>query len=326
MKKFNGKNSAWCVTDGSAGMINQVMGLANAMQTRFELKAVDLKFPWNTLPVGLLPISKGIFKNLNLFNISNPPKYLISCGRKSVYLSLYLKRKLGNKIFTIHIQNPKVNSKKFDLVVVPKHDNLRGANVINTYLAINHINQGIIESNVQKFKEDFRNIEQPICTVLVGGKSNNYLFDQTAVQNLSDKLQKILNENNIKLVIIFSRRTNQFIINHLIEKFGNSHIVWTDKRNPYVALLGLSKFIICTSDSVSMISEAIYSKKSVFIFRLNSEKKNNRIENFNNELLSKGYAKLVPDYLEEFSHNYKNETEEVAKKIYQIYTDRNDVN
>ena len=56
MKKFNGKNSAWCVTDGSAGMINQVMGLANAMQTRFELKTVDLKFPWNTLPVGLLPI------------------------------------------------------------------------------------------------------------------------------------------------------------------------------------------------------------------------------------------------------------------------------
>ena len=48
-------------------------------------------------------------------------------------------------------------------------------------------------------------------------------------------------------------------------EFGDSHISWNEVNNPYIALLGLSKFIICTSDSVSMISEAIYSRKSVFI-------------------------------------------------------------
>jgi len=84
-------------------------------------------------------------------------------------------------------------------------------------------------------------------------------------------------------------------------------------------LLGLSKFIICTSDSVSMISEAIYSEKSVFIYRLKSSKKNNRIENFINSVLEKGFIKLIPNLIEEFNHNYQNETEEVARRIQQMY-------
>ena len=71
-----------------------------------------------------------------------------------------------------------------------------------------------------------------------------------------------------------------------------------------------------------MISEAIYSKKSVFIYRLKSSKKNNRIESFINSILDKGFAKLIPNFMEEFSNNYKNETEEVARKIHQMYIEK----
>ena len=38
-------------------------------------------------------------------------------------------------------------------------------------------------------------------------------------------------------------------------------------------------------------------------------------------MLDKGFIKLIPNLIEEFSHNYKNETEEVARRIYQMYTD-----
>ena len=40
---------AWCLTDGSAGMISQVKGLADALNLNFEQKTIDLKFPWNNL-------------------------------------------------------------------------------------------------------------------------------------------------------------------------------------------------------------------------------------------------------------------------------------
>ena len=319
MEKFNKHIRAWCVTDGSAGMNSQVRGLAEALKVNYELKTIDLRFPWNILPVGIFPIYPIIFQNLSRINLSNTPNILITCGRQSVYFSLYLKRKLGSKIFNIHIQNPRVNLSEFDLVIAPTHDNLKNPNVISTDLAINHINSEIIESNIELFKNDFSNTDLPICRILVGGKSRNYIFDRKALEDLTAKLKNLQSNNKIKLIILSSRRTDQFIIDHLDNEFGDSHISWNEDNNPYIALLGLSKFIICTSDSVSMISEAIYSKKSVFIYRLKSSKKNNRIENFINSVLDKGFIKLIPNLIEEFSHNYKNETEEVARRIHQMY-------
>jgi len=319
MEKFNKHIRTWCVTDGSAGMNSQVRGLAEALNVNYELKTINLRFPWNILPVGIVPIYPIIFKNLSRIKLSSMPNILITCGRQSVYFSLYLKQKLGNKIFNIHIQNPRVNPNKFDLVIAPGHDNLENSNVISTDLAINHINSKIIETNVKLFKQNFSNIDLPICCILIGGKSRNYIFDIKALEDFIAKLKNLQSKNKIKLIILSSRRSDQFIIDHLDKEFGDSHIHWNQDNNPYIALLGLSKFIICTSDSVSMISEAIYSKKSVFIYRLKSLKRNNRIENFIDTVLEKGFVKLIPNFIEEFNHNYQNETEEVARTIHQMY-------
>ena len=36
-------------------------------------------------------------------------------------------------------------------------------------------------------------------------------------------------------------------------------------------------------------------------------------------MLKKGFVKLISNSIEEFTHNYKNETEEVARRIQQLY-------
>ena len=64
MDSFNRENSAWCITDGSAGMVSQVKGLALAMKLDYTLKEVKLNFPWNILPVGIVPILSSAFSNL----------------------------------------------------------------------------------------------------------------------------------------------------------------------------------------------------------------------------------------------------------------------
>ena len=87
---------AWCLTDGSAGMISQVKGLADALNLNFEQKTIDLKFPWNKLPVGILPPSKIIFNNYRQISLESniPPDIIISCGKRSIYASLHLKKSL----------------------------------------------------------------------------------------------------------------------------------------------------------------------------------------------------------------------------------------
>ena len=89
MKKNN--KIFWIVTDGSQGMISQAKGLAQQFSTNIKEIKTELIFPWSKLQPGILPIFNWIFKNK--FNLSIMPNVVISCGRKSVYTSLFLKRR-----------------------------------------------------------------------------------------------------------------------------------------------------------------------------------------------------------------------------------------
>ena len=56
---------------------------------------------------------------------------IISCGRKSVIPSIFLKKNSNKKIVNIHIQNPKSINKNFDFVVAPDHDSIRWTQCFN---------------------------------------------------------------------------------------------------------------------------------------------------------------------------------------------------
>ena len=312
---------AWCLTDGSAGMISQVKGLADALNLNFEQKTIDLKFPWNKLPVGILPPSKIIFNNYRQISLESniPPDIIISCGKRSIYASLHLKKSLKNKVFSIHIQNPKINPAHFDLVVAPAHDNLKGKNVLQTDLALNHINKRLLSKEAELYAAQFSKIEKPICAIFLGGQNRNYRFDMSVVKVLADQVDKIIKNNDIQLYILFSRRTDEFIIEYLKERFLDQNIIWNGEGNPYLALMKFSKYLICTADSVSIISESISSTKPVYIFKLPSLKKNNRIEKFITMLLQKNYARLLGEELEDFTNSYENETFQVARMIEERY-------
>ena len=94
------KKNILVLTDGSEGMISQVIGLAKQISPKINSIKTKILLPWNNIQPGILPIYSWVFKN-NL-NISPKPEIIISCGRKSVYLSIYLKKKYKNAI-TIHI-------------------------------------------------------------------------------------------------------------------------------------------------------------------------------------------------------------------------------
>ena len=120
------------LTQGMHGMISQVEGLAKAMDLTYKHQTIKLKPFWNFMPPKISPISENLVKNKFVCD----SKIIISCGRKSVIPSIALKKRLGKEIFTIHIQNPKVSYKHFDLIVSPEHDNIKGDNVITTTGAI----------------------------------------------------------------------------------------------------------------------------------------------------------------------------------------------
>ena len=130
------------LTEGMHGMISQAEGLAKVLDLDFIHEKIELGTFWKLLPPKITPVKSFVFNN----SIDHNVDIVISCGRKSVIPSIYLKQKFKNKILNIHIQEPKVSLKNFDFIVVPEHDGLTGANVLNSkgaihYLTIDELNQ-----------------------------------------------------------------------------------------------------------------------------------------------------------------------------------------
>ena len=131
MKKLKGL----LLTEGMHGMISQVEGLAKALDLDFIHEKIELNDFWKSLPPKLTPIKDYVFKN----EINGGFDIVISCGRKSVVPSIYLKQKYKNKILNIHIQEPNVSLDNFDFIVAPEHDGLIGDNVLTSKGAIHYL-------------------------------------------------------------------------------------------------------------------------------------------------------------------------------------------
>ena len=76
------------LTQGMHGMISQVEGLAKALDIDFTHHKVELNNFWKIVPPKLTPISQNVYKKINEHDFDA----IISCGRKSVIPSIYLKK------------------------------------------------------------------------------------------------------------------------------------------------------------------------------------------------------------------------------------------
>ena len=82
------KTKALLLTQGMHGMISQVEGLAKALNINFTHRKVELKSFWKFIPPSLTPKSNISFKEFEIPDFD----LIISCGRKSVIPSIYLKK------------------------------------------------------------------------------------------------------------------------------------------------------------------------------------------------------------------------------------------
>ena len=81
------------LTEGMHGMISQVEGLAKALDLEFIHEKIELNNFWKLFPPKLTPVQKFVFKNKLIKNFD----VVISCGRKSVISSIFLKKKYKKK-------------------------------------------------------------------------------------------------------------------------------------------------------------------------------------------------------------------------------------
>ena len=299
------------LTEGMHGMISQVEGLAKALDIEFTHQKVELNSFWKMIPPNLTPISKVVFKKIDApdFDI------IISCGRKSVIPSIYLKKNSNKKIFNIHIQNPKVSLNNFDFIIAPEHDSLKGKNVITSKGAIHYLTRDEIKNN-HSYLEEKLDKQKDYLLLVLGGPNKYYDYDDQNLINIFDMIKKVLSVNNLQLIVIPSMRTPNKTINLADEILGKENLVITkiDKK-AYLSGLSLAKYIIVTCDSTSMISEAAITGKPIYIADIPAKKNDRRFKIFR-ELFSKlNITKNLNEKLEIWNYKSLNETARIAEEI-----------
>lgn len=293
----------WVLTEGATGMVNQALALTDALGlTPIVKRAAPRGWP------ATLPLWLGLPALDHLAPASDPlappwPRLLIACGRKSIGLALAIKRASGGQCFTVYVQDPLIDPTRFDLVIAPRHDRVRGPNVMLTRGAPSRITAARLAEARAHFDDLLRPIPRPLIAVLLGGRTRRHPFKPAEATALGRKLADLSTTQGAGLAITASRRTPPESLAALRAAIGARAGLFYDGAgvNPYLGLLAHADAIVVTSDSVNMISDACSTGRPVLIARLEGQP-SHRLRNFLSGLEEDGYIRWFEDRLEGYSY------------------------
>ena len=298
------------LTEGMHGMISQVEGLAKALELDFIHEKIELNNFWKLIPPKITPVQNFVFKN----KIEEKFDIVISCGRKSVIPSIFLKKKFGKKIMNIHIQDPKVSLDNFDFVVIPEHDGLNGKNVLNSKGAIHYLRKEELDQNINYLKSKIN--KEKVVTLIVGGPNRYYNYKEKNIKEIYNKINENFINKGFQLIFIPSMRTPKRIIDLAKSYFDNNQIIITEiDKKAYLSSLKLSDYIVVTCDSTSMISESAITGKPIYVAQMPSIKENKRFEKFFELFKSLNIIKDLGYSIENWNYEKLNETDRISRYI-----------
>lgn len=259
----------WFMTTGEAGYRTQARGLARAISADARELVVDLRSPWRWLPGAMAPFAlAGIDRSKD---VPAPPwpDLLVTCGRRTTALSIAIRQASGGTTATAHVQNPLTRLSAFDLVVAADHDRISGSNVISLPTALHDVTPARLAAAAEAWRGRLKPDGRPLLGVLLGGSTRRAPFTPEKADRLADGLLKARAGQDARLAITPSRRTPAEVRARLAERLAGepSVFLWDfEGENPYLGILALSDRLVATSDSVSMVSEALATTAGVEIF------------------------------------------------------------
>ncbi len=305
--------ACWVLSDGTAGMEAQAVGLARAAGLDYAVKKIAPSRPLRLAPaLGRLP---GVPPAAGGDPLGPPwPFVSISCGRRHAGAAIALKRRSGGRVFAVHIQDPRVPPRHFDLLVVPEHDRARGPNVATTTGSLHGIDDAALARAAAAAAPALAGLPRPLVAVCVGGDTREYTVGPAKAGEVAARLAALADRHGRGLAIACSRRTGPALRDALAGLRGRPDIaVWTgpaDGPNPWPGILALAERAVVTSDSVNLASEACATGKPVHVLELGPEPR--RRAAFHAALRAAGRTRPFDGSLEDWSSPPLRETARVA--------------
>jgi mitochondrial fission protein ELM1 len=314
MQEINADSTQiYAISDGRAGNARQAEALGDALTTDFTALTLQPHSPWRWVAPRRWPGAERAYGDAFSALLDTPPAVAIGCGRQAA-LATRLLRERGAK--AVQILDPRLDPKHWDFIVAPEHDRLRGPNVITTLGSLHPIDDTWLAQARAEFAE-LAELPRPIHAVLLGGSSRHARFDRMAFEVLASKLEAVLAREGGSVLLTASRRTPKELRDVLMHRYDDTPgLVWrnsSDGPNPYPGLLAWADRIICSPDSVNMITEACATRVPVFVFDPGRVRGGPRV--FLDTLLGRGRIRAMDARLDAFDVEPLRETARVASVL-----------
>jgi mitochondrial fission protein ELM1 len=315
-RPFEGR-SAWLITDGAAGGVAQLRGVAQALGAHETVKTVAPGWPWSALaPFGPVPPAERFGTPGSQFAPPWPAIALATARRTIPYL-VALRKASGGATFTVVLQDPRRRASIADLVAAPAHDRIEGGNVVKTLTSPGPFTPARIAALRATHHHDIAALPSPRIAVIVGGPNAIYRYSQDAIARLSRSL-RALAAQGASFLVTPSRRTPPELKYAVAAALEDApRIVWNGEgENPYPAFLAHADLFLVTADSVNMASDAAATGRPIYVFT--PEGGSRKFDRFHRGLRDYGATRPLPDPvgpLDDWTYAPLDAASEIAREI-----------
>lgn len=312
------------LSDGRRGIENQAVGLAEAASRLRPLDIVNHKIENGAAFIAASPSLQYALKSKPAdYGIKGtPPEIAVGCGRQAIAPLMALKKTYPD-IFTVYIQDPRIELDPFDLVIAPEHDQLEGPNVESMIGSPNRLTETELISQVLNFADQLATLPMPRAAILIGGTSKTHKLGKAEhAEHL--KAARDLKSRGYSLLITTSRRTPSWAVKDYKELEENNETTWVytgNGPNPYFAFLGGADIILVTEDSTNMLTEAASTGKAVYTLPMQG--KAGKFQQLYDRLMERCHIRPHDGDLNVNPYEPLNETQRVAERFWVHYDVRN---
>jgi mitochondrial fission protein ELM1 len=283
----------WSLSDGRAGNARQADALAAALGGASATLALEPRAPWRWLAPRRCPGARHAFGEAFAQALDAPPALAIGCGRQAALATRLLG---GRGAKTVQILDPRIDARHWDLLVVPEHDGRGGGNVVSMLGSLHPVDDAWLAAGRDAFPA-LGDLPAPRTALLVGGPTAHAPFEGTRLDALCAGLAAQAARERGSVLATVSRRTPQAMVDTVARALaGTPGVVWrgvADGPNPYPGLLAWADRIVCTPDSVNMVSEACATRVPVHVF--DADRTDGRPRRFLDALRARGRIDAMAD-------------------------------
>ena len=317
----------WAVSDGRPSVDDQVLGLAEAVARLVPAHIERKVIRWKDRGYGRRPTWMQIEPRKRLAADADPieppwPDLWIAAGRLTLPFSLRMRGWSEGHTFVVQAQDPRWPSRLFDAVAPPRHDRVRGRNVIEITGAAHRVTPLALKNAYDRAFETFESLPRPRVAVFVGGGGRRFDVSEDRARRLAAEIALAVETEGGSVMLAFSPHTPEPARDILTTRFkALPSVIWDGSgEDPRTGFLAAADYVLVSEDLAGVAGEAAVTGAPVFVLKVDGFDAGRR--RFHEELEKLDVARPFGGQLYRWAYEPLNETDRAAARILRRLRDR----